>query len=250
MSTFKELKERGNAFFTRKQFDQAVVWYNKAIEASPKEHAVYTNRSAAYFGLDKYQESLSDAMKAVEINSDWTKGYYRMGMAYMKLGKYREAKAAYQSGLKTDPKNDMILQALKTAEEEILKRPSDHNEAKAKGNACYKESQYDEAAKWYTTALEMAPDSETDFKAICYTNRAECRRQTAVDELCIDDCSQALELQPANVKALTRRGLSYERLDKVKLAMADYKKIKELDPSNMQASQGITRCQKALNAMS
>ena len=47
------MKERGNAFFQRKQYDQALEWYTKAIAEDGSVHAVYTNRAAAYFNLKK-----------------------------------------------------------------------------------------------------------------------------------------------------------------------------------------------------
>eukprot|EP00959_Pyramimonas_sp_CCMP1952_P398338 8346403-Pyramimonas_sp.AAC.1 len=48
-----QLKERGNAFFQRKQYDQALEWYTKAIAEDGSVHAVYTNRAATYFNLGK-----------------------------------------------------------------------------------------------------------------------------------------------------------------------------------------------------
>lgn len=51
------------------------------------------------------------------------------------------------------------------------------------------------------------------------------------------------------VKALTRRGLALEHLEKYKDAKEDMQKVKTLQPSNKQASESLTRINKALASM-
>jgi tetratricopeptide (TPR) repeat protein len=51
------------------------------------------------------------------------------------------------------------------------------------------------------------------------------------------------------VKAHLRRGLAYETLEKYKDAKNDMTRVKELQPANSQASQGLTRIKKALASM-
>jgi len=46
------------------------------------------------------------------------------------------------------------------------------------------------------------------------------------------------------IKAYLRRGLSYEQTERYKLAVNDLMRVRELQPSNKQAQQGISRCQK------
>jgi hypothetical protein len=38
------------------------------------------------------------------------------------------------------------------------------------------------------------------------------------------------------IKALIRRGMAYEKIEKLKLARRDYRRVKMLDPSNLNAS--------------
>mmetsp|Transcript_10318 Transcript_10318/g.19548 ORF Transcript_10318/g.19548 Transcript_10318/m.19548 type:complete len:257 (-) Transcript_10318:190-960(-) len=247
--SFQQCKERGNSFFQRCQYDQAIEWYTKAIEADPTVHAVYTNRAAALFNTDKVEDALSDAKKAVEINAQWTKGYYRIGACYLKLGKSREAVKAFTAGLETEPGNLQIKQGLADARKAVTLLPVDHHEAKQRGNDCYKLSQYEEAVKCYTQALELCPATDSEFKATLLTNRAESYRQMSMDDLTIKDCSAALDIAPDNVKALIRRGLAYERSDKLKAALADLKQALALAPDVTMSSQGVLRVSKALRQM-
>ncbi|KAG0470589.1 hypothetical protein HPP92_016651 [Vanilla planifolia] len=57
----------------------------------------------------------------------------------------------------------------------------------------------------------------------------------------VKECSKALELNPRYVKALIRRGEAHEKLENYEEAIADMKKILEIDPSNDQAIRNIRR---------
>jgi tetratricopeptide (TPR) repeat protein len=82
MASAQDHKERGNAYYQRKEYDEAVAWYTKAVDLDPSQHAVYTNRAAAHFALQNYEDALSDAMASTGLNDSWTKGYYRqVGLA-------------------------------------------------------------------------------------------------------------------------------------------------------------------------
>ena len=62
-------------------------------------------------------------------------------------------------------------------------------------------------------------------------------------EKAIEDCTEALELNPNYVKALLRRAQTYEDTDKPHEAMKDFKKILELDPGNKDARMAVlVRC--------
>lgn len=249
MSKFQQLKERGNAFFQRKQYDQALEWYTKAVVEDGSQHAVYTNRSATYFNLKMFPESLQDAEKSVALNASWIKGYYRIGMAHLHLGNPTEAIASLKRGLVVEPGNAQVKEGLAQAQEAAKRAPQDHNDAKQKGNDCYRLSQYEEAVKWYTQAMAMAPAEDTAFRAAVLTNRGESYRQMSLDDECVADCTDALTINPQNVKALLRRGLAYERKEKLKLALPDMRAALAMDPSMKIASEGVSRLTRSLRQL-
>ncbi|PQQ13673.1 tetratricopeptide repeat protein 1 isoform X1 [Prunus yedoensis var. nudiflora] len=61
------------------------------------------------------------------------------------------------------------------------------------------------------------------------------------NEDAIKECTKALELNPSYMKALLRRAEAHEKLEHFEEAIADMKKILELDPSNDQAKKTIRR---------
>lgn len=54
-------------------------------------------------------------------------------------------------------------------------------------------------------------------------------------ESAISDCTTAIELKPDYVKALIRRGQTYENSDKPHEAMKDFEKVLEIDPGHKDA---------------
>jgi len=48
MATYKEL---GTKAFTAKDYPKAVEHFTEAIKETPKDHTLYSNRSASYFNM-------------------------------------------------------------------------------------------------------------------------------------------------------------------------------------------------------
>ncbi|KAH7863951.1 hypothetical protein Vadar_023927 [Vaccinium darrowii] len=110
-----EAKAKGNAAFSAGNYDDAIRHFTTAIELSPDNHVLYSNRSAAYASLNQFTEALSDAQKTVELKPDWPKGYSRLGAAHSGLHNYSDAVSAYKKGLELDPNNEGLQSGLKDA---------------------------------------------------------------------------------------------------------------------------------------
>mmetsp|Transcript_286 Transcript_286/g.579 ORF Transcript_286/g.579 Transcript_286/m.579 type:complete len:377 (+) Transcript_286:12-1142(+) len=95
-------KAAGNAFFKEKKYAEAADSYSKAIDLSPDDHVLYSNRSGAYAGMKKFSMALADAERTIELKRVWGKGYGRKGDALFGLKKFDEAIAAYKDGLTFD----------------------------------------------------------------------------------------------------------------------------------------------------
>lgn len=79
-------KTEGNELFKRGKFDEAISYYNKAIDTIPEEFRTdlatyYQNRAAAYEQLKKWSSVISDCTKAIELNNRYEKALYRRAKA-------------------------------------------------------------------------------------------------------------------------------------------------------------------------
>lgn len=121
----EEYKAQGNKHFAAKEFEQAIEYFTKAIEASPTpNHVLFSNRSASYASLKNYKKALEDAQQCIEANSLWAKGYNRVASAHYGLGNYEDSKKAYQKALELDPSNAMAKDGLKAVDEAEASRNS------------------------------------------------------------------------------------------------------------------------------
>lgn len=127
MSSSEDFKAQGNQLFTAKKFDEAIEAFSKAIELSPEpNHVLYSNRSACYASLKKFDNALQDAQDCVKINPSWAKGYNRVGAAQFGLGQLDDAKLSYSEALKLDPSNKMAqegVNAIESAQELLSAGP-------------------------------------------------------------------------------------------------------------------------------
>jgi len=122
-----ELKGKGNAAFSKGDYEEAINFFTAAIQIDPNSHVLYSNRSAAYASQKKYTDALKDADRCIEIKPDWAKGYSRKGAALHFLGKLDEAVATYTQGLKLEPENAQIKQALEEVQKAKFQRSEEGN---------------------------------------------------------------------------------------------------------------------------
>ncbi|KDR83497.1 hypothetical protein GALMADRAFT_1338233, partial [Galerina marginata CBS 339.88] len=99
------LKDQGNKAFAAKDYDTAIDLFSKAIALDPKNHVLWSNRSAAKAGKREYEDALADAEEAsgcIKVNPSWAKGYARKGAALHGARRYDEAIVAYEDGIKLE----------------------------------------------------------------------------------------------------------------------------------------------------
>lgn len=83
---------KGIAHSIRGQHDQAIPYYNKAIEINPGFANAYFSRGVALAeGKGEYDEAISDYNKAVEIDPGFAKAILLRGVAYYYKGEYDKA---------------------------------------------------------------------------------------------------------------------------------------------------------------
>ncbi|CED85558.1 Molecular co-chaperone STI1 [Phaffia rhodozyma] len=132
MSTAEEFKALGNAAFSKKDYDEAIVQFSKAIELDPKNHVLFSNRSAAYGGKRDYDQALVDAEKTIELNPSFSKGYSRKGSALHGQREYAASIEAYEKGLEVEPTSALLKKGLDEVKKAQEKDEADGSDGIAK----------------------------------------------------------------------------------------------------------------------
>ncbi|KAF3935689.1 hypothetical protein ABW19_dt0207594 [Dactylella cylindrospora] len=86
-----EFKNKGNQAFAKKDWNEAISLYSKAIELDATDPAFFSNRAQAYIKTEAYGYAVADATKAIELNPGFVKAYYRRAIANTAILKPKEA---------------------------------------------------------------------------------------------------------------------------------------------------------------
>jgi len=151
-----------------------------------------------------------------------------------------ETEASIQD-LKEQKLKERIETEEKLSEDEKLSLKKEALDFKKIGNDLYLAGENVEAVKNYDQALTICPLCYKEDRAILLANKAAASLKMGLHEKAIEDCSEAIELNPNYVKALLRRAQTYEDTDKPHEAMKDFEKVIQLDPGNKDARMAVMR---------
>ncbi|RHY02593.1 hypothetical protein DYB25_009162 [Aphanomyces astaci] len=231
-------KNEGNEFFKKGKFAEAIEKYSDAITLDPTNHVYYSNRSAAFLGQLHYQDAADDGEKCVTLNPQFVKGYHRYALGLKGIKQYAKALEVLKAGQKVDFDNKDLNRLINEIEPLLAKveharrsglNPSE--QLKEQGNDLFKAASFEKAIEVYGEAINACEKDNSPVAISCYNNRAACHQQLSNFSAVIRDCSHVLEYDPENQKALLRRGLAYEGLERYRLALQDIRAVLALNPS-------------------
>ncbi|XP_047050937.1 ankyrin-1-like [Lolium rigidum] len=109
-----ELKQLGYTAFKRKDYDEAILLYSRAMKFdwTDTDATLYSDRCVCWLRIGVGDQALADAQTCTRMQPNWAKSYYRQGMAFRLLQDHASASAALVKALKLDPENAGIKEAL------------------------------------------------------------------------------------------------------------------------------------------
>ncbi|KAL8505731.1 hypothetical protein ACS0TY_016810 [Phlomoides rotata] len=113
--------------------------------------------------------------------------------------------------------------------------------ARARGNDLFKSERFTEACSAYGEGLRLDPSN-----SVLYCNRAACWFKLGQWERSVDDCNQALRIQPNYLKALLRRASSNSKLERWGEAVRDYEVLRRKLPDDNEVAESLFHAQVAL----
>lgn len=134
----EELKGKGNAAITAKDYDSAIKHYTDALALSadgPNSHVYLSNRAAAYCNKKNYQNAVNDCEAAIALQPTYAKAVARLGLAYYFLGNYEKAVESYEMSVSLEPDNKSSAEALEKARRKLNKGSAAAPSSGARGGA-------------------------------------------------------------------------------------------------------------------
>ncbi|PON96416.1 N-terminal acetyltransferase A, auxiliary subunit [Trema orientale] len=151
----------------------------------------------------------------------------------MALGRFENAVAAAEKAGLIDYSNLEVSRVLKNVK--MVAR------ARSWGNDLFSSGRFAEACSAYGEGLEYDGSN-----SVLYCNRAVCWSKLGLWEKSVEDCNQALKIQPNYTKALLRRAVSNAKLERWAEAVRDYEILRRELPGDSEVAESLHRAQVAL----
>jgi predicted TPR repeat methyltransferase len=247
----ESLRLEGITFARAGQFEEASVCFQKAIEQTPENYALYNdlglslarqgqfqeaekqylmaiekykeyvealnNLASLYYKQERFEEALFFYQKAVSYNPDYLAAYYNMALIYMKLEQFDEAIIQFKKVISLSPKHGHAHFHL--------------------ANLLVQKNHLEEAENHYHEAILQQPALVN-----AYTNLAVIYLKQNHIEDARKYYEQALTLDPALPEVHFNMGVILADQGKLNEAIIFYKKTIELDPCHAQAFQNLGAC--------
>ena len=196
--------QRGIEAYQRRELDDAIAYYTKAIELDPADISItspaYYNCGLAYYGKGEVERAIVDYTRAIELNPNFDAAYYNRGVVYSELRDYNSAIVDYTRAIELNPNFDAAYNNRGLAYAELR--------------------DYNSAINDYNRAIEINPNS-----ADAYNNRGVAYIRQGKINHALDDYNRAIELN--YVLAYFNRGEALLHLGEWEKAKSDLTTAKE-----------------------
>jgi tetratricopeptide (TPR) repeat protein len=106
----KEYILKGNEHSYKKEYNEAIRWYDKAIEIDYNNFDLWFNKGNALDELGKYKEAIKCYDKALELNPNDVYAWNNKGYSLYSLGNKVEAIKCYDKALELNPGNALAYE--------------------------------------------------------------------------------------------------------------------------------------------
>ncbi|HYW36331.1 MAG TPA: FkbM family methyltransferase, partial [Balneolaceae bacterium] len=200
----------GLAFLFKKEFDMALTWLQKAVEAGDDERIAYHGISICYYSQDNFEKAEEFEKQALE-KEDFYDGWMHLGAIYRTQAKLKEALDCFLRAADIEPDNKEITYHLaeiyrdngrldKSLElfESIIDTDEKNFSAYISiAEILIKKQEFDEAEKYLNLILE---EDEENISA--NTLLTHLCRQKGNYERALEICEKVLQKEPTSIVRL------------------------------------------------
>ncbi len=231
------LCSKGSRLTIQGEFEEALTYFKRAAEASPKDPDAWYGLGSCYVGLDQPDAAIAAYKRPIEQDPDNDMAHFVLAMYYKTIGQFDLVIPALQEVIRIDPANLRARFELgsaygaleRTGEQidtfrEILDHQPDHIPTLLDlGAALGKIGRFDEAMALFTRASDLEPDNGL----IHYNIGVTYSRMDRPDEA-IRAYTLAIRADPRMASAHYNLGIIYVGQGRRNLALDQYEILKGL----------------------
>jgi tetratricopeptide (TPR) repeat protein len=211
---------------------------------------VHAIRGNDYFDKHDFDNAINEYDKSIQINSQNADAYIQRGFALSYKGEIELAEADYQSAIAINPnlnnepsikcvsygyKQGIAEEAIENCSKSISTNPFVALFYFKRGTAYQTKTEYNQSVSDYTKAIELEPNFFGAYynRGLIYITQGNYNWATA-------DLDKVILLNPKLTNAYIRRGWIYEKQKNYEKAIADYKDALQIDPNNEEAKNKLS----------
>lgn len=273
----EDAKQRGNAFYKQKKFDDAIACYNEAIEKDATNMSYLSNRAAVQLEKGDFEACIEDCKyvppcrsvdndgsqgvltlslsptcrKAIEVGranrADYAliaKAYVRIGNAHLKKGETQEnleAAIDMYEAAQVENRTKEVERKVKALQVKLKKAKELAYIDPEKAQEAKNEGNEFFKAGDFPGAVERYSEAikRDPSNAVYYANRAAAYTKLTSFVEAKKDCEKALALDPNYVKAYSRMAAIQMFMKEFHKARESYEKGLKIDPNNQECQEGL-----------
>jgi tetratricopeptide (TPR) repeat protein len=229
-SAAERFYSQGLAYLSRDDYQRAVGFFEKAVEADPNYAEAWYQAGYSYGVLGRHSDALKASRIAARLRPDWSAAHVNVAASSYVLGQYKEAADAYRQAARLDETNPDIqyglglsLGKLNRTDEEILAyrralsiKPDHVKALENIGNAYLKLKRYADAVTAFESLRIYKPDART------YNNLGESYLELGKADESIEALNSALSYDADLERARFNLARAYLKQGNREMARVQY----------------------------
>lgn len=250
-------KERGNALYKEKRFDEAIAAYDEAFSID-QNMMFMNNKAAVMIEMGQCQEAIDICNEALEVGKqnrasfeDRAKVFQRIAAAYLKMDNIPSALESYGKA-QMEQFDKTIERKVKLLELEQRKKATQQYinpelglEAKERGNTAFREGDFPTAIKEFEEAVKRDPTN-----APYNNNLAAAFLKVGLFNDAKRHVERSIELDKNYVKAWAKKGDIEFFMKEYHKSLESFKMGLSLEPDNTLCKQGLSKTIAKINEAS
>ena len=237
------LLARGNQYFGKGDYDQALQDYSQAIELDPNNAIAFYDRANVHSATRNYDRAIMDYGEAIRINPTYARAFNNRCFVHNIEGRYDRAIEDCSQAIRHDPRQANFFvsrgnaynnkgdydHALQDYNKAIELDPGYVNASVGRSNVLIKTGEYKGAIQDLNKVISVQPTNATAWNNRCWAKAILGKEKEALLEA-LSDCNEAVRLRPTDPHSLDSRAFTYLKLgsfDKTAFdrAISDYDQV-------------------------